>query len=192
MVCQGPARGFTSCRTVYLIPVQFTDSFTVGSNRSHSITNSHAELFTVGAPSYNTDLHSLSHDLQLKIQIQYTQETVHPKKLKLHHHLLILHLFQACVSLFLLLNAKEDILKNVGNQTVDGSHWLTPHSIFFHTLEVNGYRQLGLIDYDKNQNHDYFGNYYNHDYLKRLLVGHITKKNTKCNARLKYSVNTLL
>ncbi len=26
--------------------------------------------------------------------------------------------------------------------------------------------QLGLLDYDKNHNHDYFGQYCNHDYLK--------------------------
>ncbi len=35
---------------------------------------------------------------------------------------------------------------------------------------------------------DYFGQYCNHDYLTRLLVGHITKKKI-C---LKYSVNSLL
>jgi len=28
---------------------------------------------------------------------------------------------QTCMNLFLLLNAKEDILKNMDNQTVDGS-----------------------------------------------------------------------
>ncbi len=33
---------------------------------------------------------------------------------------------------------------------------------------------LGLLDYDKNHNHDYFGQYCNHDYLTRLLAGHIT------------------
>ncbi len=32
--------------------------------------------------------------------------------------------FQAYMSFFLLLNTKEDILENVGNQTVDGTHWL--------------------------------------------------------------------
>ncbi len=37
-------------------------------------------------------------------------------------HLLILHLFQTCMSFFLLLNTKEDVLKNVGKQAVDGSH----------------------------------------------------------------------
>ncbi len=35
--------------------------------------------------------------------------------------------------------------------------------------------QLGLLDYDKNHNHDYFGQYCNHDYLKLLFVGHMTK-----------------
>jgi len=32
-------------------------------------------------------------------------------------------LFQTWMSFFLLLNRKEDILKNVGNQTVDDTHW---------------------------------------------------------------------
>ncbi len=35
---------------------------------------------------------------------------------------------------------------------------------------------VGLLDYDKNHNHDYFGQYCNHDYLTRLLAGRITKK----------------
>ncbi len=30
--------------------------------------------------------------------------------------------FQTCVSFFLMMKIKEDILKNAGNQTVDGSH----------------------------------------------------------------------
>ncbi len=34
--------------------------------------------------------------------------------------------------------------------------------------------KLGLLDYDKNHNHNYFGQYCNHDYLKQLLVGHMT------------------
>ncbi len=34
---------------------------------------------------------------------------------------------------------------------------------------------IGLLDYDKNHNHDYFGQYCNHDYLKLILVGHMTK-----------------
>ncbi len=36
------------------------------------------------------------------------------------HHCVI----QTCMSFFLLLSTKEDILKNVSNQTIDGSHWL--------------------------------------------------------------------
>ncbi len=45
------------------------------------------------------------------------------------------------MSLFLLLNTKEDILKNVGNQIVDGIP--NDFNVFFpHTMEVNGYRQL--------------------------------------------------
>jgi len=31
-------------------------------------------------------------------------------------------LYQTCMSLFLLLNTKEDTLKNVSDQTVDGTH----------------------------------------------------------------------
>jgi len=31
-------------------------------------------------------------------------------------------LFQTCMSFFLLLNTKEDILNSIGNQTVDGNH----------------------------------------------------------------------
>ncbi len=37
------------------------------------------------------------------------------------------------------------------------------------------YFQLALIDYGKNHNHNYIGQYCNHDYLTRLLVGHMTK-----------------
>ncbi len=39
-------------------------------------------------------------------------------------HLLALKSFQTCMSFFLMLNIKEDILKNAGNQTVDSPHWL--------------------------------------------------------------------
>ncbi len=46
------------------------------------------------------------------------------KNNKKNKHLLILKLFQTCMSLFLMLSTKVDILKNAGNQTVDGSHWL--------------------------------------------------------------------
>ncbi len=37
------------------------------------------------------------------------------------------------------------------------------------------YFQLALINYGKNHNHNYIGQYCNHDYLTRLLVGHMTK-----------------
>ncbi len=40
------------------------------------------------------------------------------------HYLLTLMLFQTCMSLFFMLNIQEDILKNAGNQTADGPHWL--------------------------------------------------------------------
>jgi len=49
------------------------------------------------------------------------------KKRKFCHCLPIVKLFQNCMSLFLLLNTKEGILKNVGNanmMVVDGSHLL--------------------------------------------------------------------
>ncbi len=48
--------------------------------------------------------------------------------------------FQTCTSFFLLLNIKEDILKNAGNQTVDGPHCLPQY--FFPYLEINGDQQL--------------------------------------------------
>ncbi len=38
------------------------------------------------------------------------------------HNLLTLMSFQTCMSYFLMLNLKEDILKNAGNQTVVGPH----------------------------------------------------------------------
>jgi len=40
--------------------------------------------------------------------------------MKNYESLLTLKLFQTCMSLFLLLNTED----NVGNLTVDGSHWL--------------------------------------------------------------------
>jgi len=40
-------------------------------------------------------------------------------------------LFQTWMSFFLLLNRKEDILKNVGNQTVDDTHWFPLYYYFF-------------------------------------------------------------
>ncbi len=46
-------------------------------------------------------------------------------------------LFQTCIHLFRLLDTKEDILKNVGKLTA-----IDFHSISFHAIEVNGYRQL--------------------------------------------------
>ncbi len=39
---------------------------------------------------------------------------------------------QTWMSLFILLNTKDNILKNVGNQTVDGSQWL-PSTVWLHT-----------------------------------------------------------
>ncbi len=42
-----------------------------------------------------------------------------------------------------MVHSKMNILKNVGNQTVDGSHWL-PY--VFLTMKVNGYPQLNFIE----------------------------------------------
>ncbi len=42
-------------------------------------------------------------------------------------------------------------------------------------LKAESDSSAGLLDYDKNHNHDYFGQYCNHDYLKQLFVGHMTK-----------------
>ncbi len=44
------------------------------------------------------------------------------------------------MSVSLMLNIKEDILKNAGNQTVDGL--IDFHSIYFLTMDVNGDQQL--------------------------------------------------
>jgi len=43
---------------------------------------------------------------------------------ELVHHLLTLKLIQTCMNFFLLLSTKEDMLWNVGNQTVDVLYWL--------------------------------------------------------------------
>ncbi len=48
-----------------------------------------------------------------------------------YHHLLTFMLFQTGMSLFLLLNAKEDILKNAGYRIVADTHWLLLFVSFF-------------------------------------------------------------
>ncbi len=55
-------------------------------------------------------------NLQKELKEKFTQ------KCKFCQHVLTFKLAQNSVSLFLLI--KEDILKNVCSQTVDGSHWL--------------------------------------------------------------------
>ncbi len=57
------------------------------------------------------------------------------QKWKFCHHLVTLKLFQTCISFFLLLSTKDDILKNICNQTVDSSHWLPQNRK--NTMEVN-------------------------------------------------------
>ncbi len=42
-----------------------------------------------------------------------------------------------------MVHSKMNILKNVGNQTVDGSHWLP--NVFL-TMKVNVYPQLNFIE----------------------------------------------
>ncbi len=46
---------------------------------------------------------------------------VHPKN-KILSLLLTVMLYQTCINFILVLNTKEDILKNVGNQTFAGPH----------------------------------------------------------------------
>ncbi len=43
---------------------------------------------------------------------------------KNENSVIIYYFSQTYMNFCLLLNIKEDILKNVGNQTADGSHWL--------------------------------------------------------------------
>jgi len=70
-------------------------------------------------------------DLDLALLKGYSTQ-----KWKFCHHLLTLKLFQTCMSFFLLLNTKEDILKMIGT--------LAPLTsiVFFSTMEVNGAKQL--------------------------------------------------
>jgi len=81
----------------------------------------------------NRKLYICIHDVI--VWIRFTPVTVtfphyihhHVKLLKVVQpkmNLLTLKLFQTRVSFFLLLKTKEDILMNVGNQTVDRPHWL--------------------------------------------------------------------
>ncbi len=53
--------------------------------------------------------------------------------------------FQTFMNFFLLMNAKEDILKNVGNQTVDF------YILFSNAMEVNGYRQLFGLEWHEGE-----------------------------------------
>ncbi len=49
-------------------------------------------------------------------------------------------LSQTCINLFHVLNTKEDILKNMENQTVAGPHWLWKKEN--NTMEVTEDQQL--------------------------------------------------
>jgi len=51
---------------------------------------------------------------------------------------------QTCMSFFLLLNSKEDILKNVSNQTVEAA--IDFHSILFPSMDVNECHQLSVYN----------------------------------------------
>ncbi len=66
-------------------------------------------------------------------QVKLLKGTVQPK-MKILSFSLTVKFFQTCMSFFLLLNIKEDILKNVGIQTDSGFHWL-PLWFFFHSME---------------------------------------------------------
>ncbi len=48
--------------------------------------------------------------------------------------------FQTCMNFFLLLNIKEDILKNVGNQKTVGPHWTKILWKLMGTEELFGYQ----------------------------------------------------
>ncbi len=61
-------------------------------------------------------------------------------------NLLTFKFLHTYMSFFLLLNTKEDSLKNVGKQNVDGSHWV----FFPPAMEVNGYRQLSGAEHSSN------------------------------------------
>ncbi len=47
-----------------------------------------------------------------------------------------LHRLHACMSFFYLLNTKEDTLKNDGNLTIAGSHWLELFSILYKSMST--------------------------------------------------------
>ncbi len=65
-------------------------------------------------------------DVILRVLLQW--QAVVPQKVQFWSLIflcvLTLMLFQTCMSFFLMLNIKEDILKNAGKQTADGPHWL--------------------------------------------------------------------
>ncbi len=57
--------------------------------------------------------------------------------------IIIISLHQVVPNLYpvWVLSTKEDILKSVGNQTVDGSHWLPLY--FFHTVAIVNCKLFG-------------------------------------------------
>ncbi len=58
----------------------------------------------------------------LNMQPTVIKGIVYPRIVFLSLYLLIHILSQTCINLFLVLNTKEGILKNVGSQTVAGPH----------------------------------------------------------------------
>ncbi len=55
-------------------------------------------------------------------------------------------LSQTCINFFFVLNTKEDILKNVGNQTAAGPHWLwyCEEKILWKSLGTRGGRKKSM------------------------------------------------
>ncbi len=83
-------------------------------------------------------------------RIMNLKGTVHPK-IKFCHYLHTLLSFQTSINVFVLLNTKEDILKNVGTKQ------LISIVLFFHTIKANGDQQL-------------FGYQYSSKYLQKKEI----------------------
>ncbi len=78
-------------------------------------------------------LHSPNHQSTM-IQQWFTMIKLHISYIKKAANVILnntLHRLHACLSFFYLLNTKEDTLKNDGNLTIAGSHWLELFSILY-------------------------------------------------------------
>ena len=54
--------------------------------------------------------------------------------------------------------------------SVTDIHVKRPHSVTLCGGSALDQLVSGLLDYGKNPNHDYFGQYWDHDYLTQLLI----------------------